>query len=267
MNTDPKPKRTGTIFRYVQAKPGERQGHYVVRCSAPDGSRPLFHLDPSDESERAAAAARKTAEAISEELWAKGLGAAPKRARAQRHEPEEPVGGMPAWLALWLVERKKRGYTSTPENASHYREHIEPAIGPKHVRDWTADDLRLLTRVLDAKVQACELSWKTAANVWGTATKICKDASTSKQEALRVRTDNPAQGVLGPDRSARTVKQYLYRASFCSSRPARQCPSRGDGRSRSPSTSSRAPANSGYCDGRTSTSSTAPFTYTGPEIG
>jgi hypothetical protein len=31
--TDPRPRRTGTIFRYVPAKSGEKQGHYVVRYS------------------------------------------------------------------------------------------------------------------------------------------------------------------------------------------------------------------------------------------
>jgi integrase len=207
-------KRTGTIHRYAPPKPGEQLGHYVVRCSAPDGSRPIFHLDPSPESPAAEVAARKVAEDISAELSRKGLGAARSRKRAVRDAAATASDGMEAWLALWIVERKRRGYTSTPENRSHYVEHIEPAIGPKHVRDWTADDLRILTRVLDAKVQDGKLSWKSAANVWGTATKMCKDASSSKLDALRVRTDNPAAGVLGPDRGARTVKQYLYPSEF-----------------------------------------------------
>jgi integrase len=214
MSDERRPKRTGTIFRYSPAKPGEHLGHYVVRCSAPDGSRPLFHLDPSPESEEHEAAARRTAEAISAELWAKGLGAAPRRQKASRALLAADSSGMTEWFTLWTVDRKRRGYTSTRESSSHYREHIEHAIGPKHVRDWTADDLRTLTRVLDSKVQDSSLSWKSAANVWGTATKMCKDASSSKSEALRVRVDNPAIGVVGPDRGARTLKQYLYPSEF-----------------------------------------------------
>jgi hypothetical protein len=58
-----KPKRSGTIFRYVEAKAGEQHGHYVVRCSAPDNSRPLFHLDLSPKSEKARLSALRTAEA------------------------------------------------------------------------------------------------------------------------------------------------------------------------------------------------------------
>lgn len=205
------PKRTGTIHRYAPAKWGEPHGHYVVRCSAPDGTRPLFHLDPSPQSPEHEAAARATAGEITEGLWALQLGAAPKGSK-----PAEPADaeGMERWLAGWLADRKRRGYTSTPENESHYRQHIEPAIGPKHVRQWTADDLRLLTNVLDGKVQEATISWKMARNVWGTATKMCKDAMKSKQPALRVRDDNQSSGVEGPDRGAETVKQYLYPSEF-----------------------------------------------------
>jgi len=63
-------------------------------------------------------------------------------------------------------------------------------------------------------VQAGTLSWKSARNIWGTATKMCKDASRSKVEAPRVRPDNPSAGVEGPGRGASTVKQYLYPSEF-----------------------------------------------------
>lgn len=208
------PKRTGTIQRYAPAKAGEKLGHYVVRCSAPDGTRPLFHLDPSRECPESEAAAKRVAEDITAELWASGLGAAPRSARARARDAAPAGDDCSAWFALWIAGRRRRGYTSTPENSSHYREHIVPAIGTKHVRDWTADDLRTLCSVLDVKVQQGELAWKTARNVWGTATKMCEDACSSKLEALRVRVDNPAAGVQGPDRGAKTVKQYLFPSEF-----------------------------------------------------
>lgn len=93
--SDPKPKRTGTIHRYAPPKPGEPMGHYVVRCSAPDGTRPLFHLDPSPESPTARAAAQPTAEGITEQLWEQKLGATPARLRAKRREssPARAIGG------------------------------------------------------------------------------------------------------------------------------------------------------------------------------
>lgn len=39
---------------------------------------------------------------------------------------------------------------------------------------------------------------------------MCVDAVSSKHDTLRVRDDNPATNVAGPDRGAKTAKQYLY---------------------------------------------------------
>lgn len=210
----PEPKRTGTVHRYAPAKPGEELGHYVVRCSASDGTRPLFHLEPSEESDDARQAAQATAGEISASLWKQGLGASPKRSTAaSRAKLRASADSAAAWVEAWIDERVRRGYTSTAENATHYREHIAPVI-PGHVRDWTAADLRALSCALDDKVRAGALSWKTASNVWGTASKMAADACASKLPELRVRDDNPASNVQGPDRGARTAKQYLFPSEF-----------------------------------------------------
>jgi integrase len=65
---------------------------------------------------------------------------------------------------------------------------------------------------LDAKVQADALSWKSAANIWGTATKMC--SVKSKRDEIRCRDDNPSRDVAGPDRGAVKLKQYLYPSEF-----------------------------------------------------
>jgi len=207
MPARPRARRTGTLLRYAPARPGERLGHFVVRCTAPDGTRPIFHLDPSPPSPVARAAALVTAEGISEKLWREGLGATPRRERQARANP----GEADAWFEAWLADRKRRGLNA--HAGADVRVHIRPAL-PGHPRDWTPEDLRALCRALDAKVQAGELAWKTAVNVWGTATRICRDACASKVEALRVRDDNPAAGVRGPDRGVRKAKQFLYPSEF-----------------------------------------------------
>jgi integrase len=43
---------------------------------------------------------------------------------------------------------------------------------------------------------------------------MCRDAASSKIEALRVRADNPTIGVAPPERGASTSKQYLYPSEF-----------------------------------------------------
>lgn len=120
---------------------------------------------------------------------------------------------MGRWLDAWIADRVARKLTATRENRSHYRLHIQPVIA-KHIREWSRDDMRALSRALDAKVQSGDLSWKTAINIWGTATKMCDDAAESKHDTIRCRTDNPAQGVRGPDRGAETDKQFLYPSEF-----------------------------------------------------
>ena len=120
---------------------------------------------------------------------------------------------MGRWIAAWEADRLARGYTSTRENLSHYRLHIATVM-PSHVKDWTRDDFRELSTALDTKVQAGEISWKMAQNIWGTATKMCADATESKVKALRVRDDNPAIGVRGPDRGDSRLREFLYPSEY-----------------------------------------------------
>src|SRR5690606_886569 len=140
---------------------------------------------------------------------AKGLGAAKKRPGEQALAGD--LEAADTWVEAWLADRKRRGLVGHVH--SDVRDYIMPVIG-KHPRDWTADDLRGLCRALDSKVQGGEIAWKTATNIWGTATRMCKDACSSKLEELRVREDNPAIGVAGPDRGIRKGKQYLYPSEF-----------------------------------------------------
>jgi hypothetical protein len=91
--------------------------------------------------------------------------------------------------------------------------HRGAGMGGAHVREWTVDDLRALSRDLDEKVARGAIKWKSAVNVWGTASKMCADATRSKLDEQRCRADNPAASVEGPARGTRTAKQYLYPSS------------------------------------------------------
>lgn len=95
----------------------------------------------------------------------------------------------------------------------HYVGFIKPAVKEKHVRDWTSDDVRAIVALLDSKIASDDISAKYASNVWGTATKMCADAVKSKVAELRVRTDNPAKDVAGPESEER-AKQLLYPSEF-----------------------------------------------------
>lgn len=207
------PNRTGTIHRYVPARPGEAHGHYVVRCSAPDGSRPLFHLKPSPKSPQAEERARESAAALTERLWAAGLGAAPVRARAEKAgavagDPEAET--VAEYAARWFKDRERRGLSSVATDRGRFTNHIAPVLGPQRIRDVTRDEIRAVVERLDETTRRGGFSWRTAVKVWGLVTKMFSDACDSKVAALRVRSDNPCAGLPGPDRGERKAKQWLY---------------------------------------------------------
>ena len=67
---------------------------------------------------------------------------------------------------------------------------------------------------LDRDVRAQKLSWKSAQHVWSLVCGMFHDASAGKLRELRIRDDNPALGLEGPDRGVKKAKVYLYPAEF-----------------------------------------------------
>jgi len=194
-NTTPKRRHTGGRPRSGTVVK-TRDGRWQAILTLVDGSRYRLEPFPKGTSETMA---RERAAHYSEKVAEKGLGRATK-----------PSTEMGAWLHAWLSQRAKRYTSAARWNDAHYRHHIAPVLGAKHVRDWDAADLRALVASLDAKIRDGAISWKTAQNIWGTATKMCRDACRSKTESLRCRVDDPSRDVEGPDRGVRKRKQYLY---------------------------------------------------------
>ncbi len=186
--------------RPAKGSPVWRHEALWVRVTLKDGSRPFIALDPTiprEDEARARACAAEVSDA------ARRSGAVSAKTAL-----------MATWFSDWIGARRSRGHTSVREDDSHYRVHIKVVIGDKPIRDWTADDLRALSRNLDAKVASGAMSSKTATNVWGTATKMCSDSVRSKIDALRVRRDDPSTSVEGPTRGPSKAKQYLYPSAF-----------------------------------------------------
>jgi integrase len=76
------------------------------------------------------------------------------------------------------------------------------------------DDIERVRDALDDKIRAGVISSKRAWNVWGTTTKAFHDAQKSKDRSLRTRTDNPAEGLEGPDAGIPQKRQHLYPSEF-----------------------------------------------------
>ncbi len=191
--------RVGTLLK-------TRDGRWQAQVTLGDGSRKRLKPFPKGTSE---AMAREKA-AYHAELAAKVNPKKPQLTAA----PEIPDTPMGRWFKAWIADREARLFSSTRDNTAHYLLHVVQGLGVKHVRDWTRDDLRKLSLALDGKVQEGKIAWKTAVNVWATATKMCADAAESKRDTIRCRADNPAIGVRGPDRGDEVGEQMLYPSAF-----------------------------------------------------
>jgi integrase len=194
-------KPTGTIQK-------TKDGRWRARVTLSDGSRkwlPPFPVGTSEEM------ARERARALTEKAFREGLkSTTPPNKRDRAKLAAEAKESCVAWVKLWQQERDDRGLSSSVTKQGHWKLHIAPVLSGKHPKVWTREDFRKLSVALDAKVRANEIAWKSAQDIWGTATKMADDACNSKLPTIRCRDDNPATDVRGPDRGAVVARQYLY---------------------------------------------------------
>ena len=137
-------------------------------------------------------------------------------ARVQRDGfvPAETAETLNEWAVRWLDARTERGLASVRQDRGRFNKWISPVLGTRPVADVTRRDLEGFVEQLDADVRAGKLAWKTAINTWGVVSKMFSDACRSKRLDLRVRDDNPARDVQGPDRGADRVGPYLFPREF-----------------------------------------------------
>jgi integrase len=194
-------ERTGTV-EY-------RSGRWWARPTLADGSRGNRVALPVGATEEQAIAKAK---ALTELAQRKGITQASVEAQRPPAPPKGPT--VTAWGEAWLDERERRGLSSVRTDRGRWSKWIEPKLGALEMAIVPTEDLERFVQFLDEQVSAGALAWKTAKNVWGLVTKAFDDACHSKTLELRVRKDNPATGVRGPDRGAERGKQFLYPSEF-----------------------------------------------------
>lgn len=198
---------TTTIPRKKGGRPATgsiewRSGQWWARVSLGDKTRPLIPLDPSIPREDRARA-RECAALVSE------------RARLKRGVSSTVRETVAEYAKRWVDDRRDRNLASADDDRGRLRKWVLPIIGSLDVRAVKREALDDLVADLDRRVRAAELSWKTAQHAWALVTRMFADAAgATKRRDLRVRSDNPAVGVPGPDRGTRKSKQYLYPDEF-----------------------------------------------------
>lgn len=127
----------------------------------------------------------------------------------QAEEPTcETIG---KYADRWLEERARRGLAKQSTDAYRLRTYVVSPLGEdKPIDQIGVEDVRAIVEHIDEAVRAETISWKTAKNAWGLASKLFADMASSKVRALRVRETNPAIGVRGPDRGVVRGSSYLF---------------------------------------------------------
>ncbi len=188
-----KPKATGTI---------ERRGEVVyARISLVDGSRPWVLLGKGLTDLQARKQAKKLSDRARAERWVKNSVAKPAADEGERTDD---------WFARYFAFRDNRGIKGLRQERDRYASHLSPLFGKRPLRTITRQEVEQLVARLDERVRAREMSWRSAGHVWAMLSHALKEACSSKRLDLRVREDNPAAGVRGPDRGRDKAKQFLY---------------------------------------------------------
>lgn len=182
--------------------------HYKTRIRFADGSRPFIHLPRGLSEDEAKARAAVLAKKAIDEGWTRE-----KQGAAVAADPNRDLGTVSGWFEAYLEYKEARRQT-IGATSSHYKNWIFPNLGHKRMNAVTPEDLRRLVALLDRAVQDDDIRWKTATNVWGTVTKAFKDATNSKNEALRILSVNPALGIPPPDKGRETQKVHLFPSEF-----------------------------------------------------
>lgn len=139
-----------------------------------------------------------------------------KRARELGVVPVDCAETVSEWFERWMRTRDAKGLRSTRQDRGRFRKWIAPTLGHIPVTDVTRRDLEALVQHLDHSVATSggDFKWKSAILVWGICSKMFADACKSKVLDLRIREDNPARDVQGPDRGVERSGPYLFPAEF-----------------------------------------------------
>lgn len=181
------PPRTGTIEPHGD--------HFDVRVRLPGGKlSPRVHLDPGLTREQARERAAKAQRMVDE-------------GHASAAEGGETFDD---WADRWFIEREARGLSSVDDDRGRFGKWISPKLGRRPIVAIQTEELESFVEYLDNTVREGVISAKTAANIWTLIPSAFDEAQRSKRLALRVRKDNPAAGVRGPDPAPKKAKTFLY---------------------------------------------------------
>lgn len=115
------------------------------------------------------------------------------------------------WWGRYFDHREGKGQTSVKDSRGRVTKWILPVIGTRPMAAVTRAECEEVVRRLDEAVAAGKIEADTAGKAWGEVTSAFNYAKSAKPHTkLRVRDDNPTDGVQGPDAGITKDKPILY---------------------------------------------------------
>lgn len=197
-------------------------GMWKARVTLSDGSRPWLDLPYTDPGDRAKAKAK----AVELSTLAREHGGEvllnPRIVKGET---------LREYAKRWVDWRQECAIASYKDDRTRLARHVFPVmladgtkLGDRPIELVARGDLEDLVEALDEKVRKgfyLEVSgrrrtfgWKAATLTWSNVSTLFTDARSSKRRDLRIRDDNPAEGVAAPDRGVVKAKNFLYPSEF-----------------------------------------------------
>jgi integrase len=208
----PQRQRTGSVYtkngRLYLAVRTHREDALHAKWATPCQPKPDGTARSEDEARQIVAKLQAAYDCGAWDPW--------DRKRAQL--AAAPTGEtLASYVKRWCDDREARGNRSVRDDRSRLAHYLLPGHGHKLVTEIARDDIEGIRDRLDALIaEEGGIAWKTAANIWATITKLCADMvfGALKNKSLGVRADNPAVGILPPERGEPRSKTCLYPSEF-----------------------------------------------------
>lgn len=129
---------------------------------------------------------------------------------AEERKPADMMSNA-EYLDAWTDERKGRIKTAEKARGDLMRYVFSDAtLRNKRCAFTTPDDLRAVVARLDTLVELKKLKWRTASKIWKRCRVMFHESFSHRLNSLRIRQDDPTNGVKPPRGGVDTAKTILY---------------------------------------------------------
>jgi integrase len=195
--SDQKPR--GTVQKFKDAR---GRAYWPARITDPDGERVWIE---------GRFASRARAEEKSREAEKRDVTVAKMAPTPKASGDEESCD---QWHDRYLAYCKQRGVGTTGDKKYRWGKRISARLQDRTMAQVMRDEIEGVRDDLDAAILDGRIAPKTAQNAWGELTVSFGEACSSKRKDLKVRDDNPTNGVQPPETGVGRAKCYPYPSEF-----------------------------------------------------